>query len=346
MRAIDDGNGGIFFIDAPGGTGKTFLISLLLASIRSRPDIALAVASSGIAATMLEGGRTAHSAFKLPLNLQMTEEPTCNISKNSSMAKLLQSCKIIIWDECTMAHKRALEALDRTMKDLRNHTGHFGGAMILLAGDFRQTLPVIPRSTAADEINACLKLSYLWRYVTTLRLTTNMRVALQNDSSAEIFAKQLLTIGNGEVPVDVSTGLISFPQGFWFFVSTKEELIANVFPNIVQNHVNHDWLSSRAILAAKNKDVDELNFIIQNTVPGELHSYKSVDCMTNPEEATNYPTEFLNSLDLPGMPPHNLRIKVGSVIIMLRNLNQPKLCNGTSNQQQAPDLASVGRSIL
>ncbi|XP_055614537.1 uncharacterized protein LOC129760881, partial [Uranotaenia lowii] len=329
MRAIDDGNGGIFFIDAPGGTGKTFLISLLLASIRSRPDIALAVASSGIAATMLEGGRTAHSAFKLPLNLQMTEEPTCNISKNSSMAKLLQSCKIIIWDECTMAHKRALEALDRTMKNLRNHTGHFGGAMILLAGDFRQTLPVIPRSTAADEINACLKLSYLWRYVTTLRLTTNMRVALQNDSSAEIFSKQLLTIGNGEVPVDVSTGLISFPQSFCSFVSTKEELIANVFPNIVQNHVNHDWLSSRAILAAKNKDVDELNFIIQNTVPGELHSYKSVDCMTNPEEATNYPTEFLNSLDLPGMPPHYLRIKVGSVIIMLRNLNQPKLCNGT-----------------
>ena len=62
-----------------------------------------------------------------------------------------------------MAHKRALEALDRTLKDLRNDSRHFGGAMILLSGDFRQTLPVIPGSTAADEINASLKSSYLWR---------------------------------------------------------------------------------------------------------------------------------------------------------------------------------------
>ena len=58
MKAIDDGNGGLFFLDAPGGTGKTFLISLLLATVRARSDIAVAVASSGI---------TAHSALKLPL---------------------------------------------------------------------------------------------------------------------------------------------------------------------------------------------------------------------------------------------------------------------------------------
>jgi ATP-dependent DNA helicase PIF1 len=77
------------------------------------------------------------------------------------MAKVLKNCKLIIWDECTMVHKRSLEALDRTLKDLRNNNRRFGGAMILLAGDFRQTLPVIPKSTAADELNACLKSSYL-----------------------------------------------------------------------------------------------------------------------------------------------------------------------------------------
>ncbi|EFN61253.1 Uncharacterized ATP-dependent helicase YHR031C, partial [Camponotus floridanus] len=199
IKAINDGNGGIFFIDAPGGTGKTFLISLILDTIRAQGQIALAVASSGIAATLLEGGRTAHSALKLPLNLQTIEEPTCNITKTSAMAKVLQNCKIIIWDECTMAHKRALEALDRTLRDLRSNQILFGGAMILLAGDFRQTLPVIPRSTAADEINACLKASILWRYVKNLKLTTNMRVALQNDISAEVFSKGLLDIGNGRM---------------------------------------------------------------------------------------------------------------------------------------------------
>ena len=48
---------------------KPFLTNLLLAKMRLKGQIALAVASSGIAATLLTGGRTAHSAFKLPLDV-------------------------------------------------------------------------------------------------------------------------------------------------------------------------------------------------------------------------------------------------------------------------------------
>ena len=53
----------IIFLDAPGGTGKTFLLNLFLAHIRAQRQIAIAVASSGIAATLLTGGKTAHSTF-------------------------------------------------------------------------------------------------------------------------------------------------------------------------------------------------------------------------------------------------------------------------------------------
>ncbi|GFX87565.1 ATP-dependent DNA helicase [Trichonephila clavipes] len=68
LRTID-GNGGLFFLDAPGGTGKTFLLNVLLMTVRKDKKIAVSVASSGIAATLLNGCRTAHSALKLPLNL-------------------------------------------------------------------------------------------------------------------------------------------------------------------------------------------------------------------------------------------------------------------------------------
>lgn len=67
MHAVNTGIGGFYFLDAPDGTGKTFVMSLILANIRANGFIALAIASSGIAATLLEGGRTAHSALKLPL---------------------------------------------------------------------------------------------------------------------------------------------------------------------------------------------------------------------------------------------------------------------------------------
>ncbi|GFU70836.1 ATP-dependent DNA helicase [Trichonephila clavipes] len=71
INAIDNNSCGLYFLDAPGGTGKTFLISIILATIRLQNNIALAIASSSIAATLLDAGRTAHSALKLPLNMQV-----------------------------------------------------------------------------------------------------------------------------------------------------------------------------------------------------------------------------------------------------------------------------------
>ena len=90
------------------------VILLILDTIWAQIQIELSVASSGMAATLSEGGRTADSAQKLPLTLQIIEEPTCNISKTSAITKVLQKCKIIILDECTMAYKRTLEVGDQT----------------------------------------------------------------------------------------------------------------------------------------------------------------------------------------------------------------------------------------
>lgn len=186
-----------------------------------------------------------------------------------------------------MAHKRSLEALNRTFQDLRDNHNIFGGAMILLSGDFRQTLPVIPRSIAADEINACLKSSNLWHQVQTLHLTTNMRVFLQHDQTANVFSKQLLDLGNGKIPVDASTGTITLPTDFCRTTATKKELIQHVIPNIAQHFKNHNWLSERAILAAKNTDVNDLNATIQNLLPGEMVTFKSIDTVIHQDDVVN-----------------------------------------------------------
>lgn len=327
--AIRNQTGGLYFLDAPGGTGKTFVISLILAKVRSQNEIALAIASSGIAATLLDGGRTAHSALKLPLNLHTTEHPMCNVKKNSGMGKVLKKCKMIVWDECTMAHKKSLEALDRLLQDLRNNTQPFGGALILLAGDFRQTLPVIPRSTAADELNACLKFSSLWRHVKVFKLAINMRVQLQRDTTADRFSKQLLDLGNGKMTVDDTTKCITLPNDFCTLALNEQELINCVFPQIERNYRNQQWLRERALLAPKNAEVDSINNIILNRIDGNIVTYNSIDTVTNAEDVVHYPIEFLNSIDVPGFPPHRLQLKIGVPIILLRNIDPPRLCNGT-----------------
>ncbi|GFW82548.1 ATP-dependent DNA helicase [Trichonephila clavipes] len=59
-----------------------------------------------------------------------------------------------------------------------------GGAAVVLAGDFRQTLPIVTRGTPADQINACLKYSYLWHHVKKFSLTLNMQSHIQGNLSA------------------------------------------------------------------------------------------------------------------------------------------------------------------
>ncbi|XP_062075969.1 uncharacterized protein LOC133780107 [Humulus lupulus] len=107
-----------FFIDGPGGTGKTYLYRAILAPVRSRGMIALATASSGVAAILLPGGRTAHSRFKIPLTCE--KDTTCTVSKQSGLAKLLQCAKLIIWDEAPMSHHQSIEALDLMLKDIND----------------------------------------------------------------------------------------------------------------------------------------------------------------------------------------------------------------------------------
>ena len=60
--------------------------------------MALAVASSRIASTLLDNGKTSHYTFKLPLDLSDDNNTTCNISKSSPSAKLFRNCDFIVWD--------------------------------------------------------------------------------------------------------------------------------------------------------------------------------------------------------------------------------------------------------
>jgi len=104
---------------------------------------------------------------------------------------------------------------------------------------------------SAEELNTSLKSSFLWQYVQKLTLTTNMRVQLQHDVSAERFIKQLLDIENGKMTIEKHTHCITLTRNFCNIIASKDDFITEVFSNIAQKYKNHEWLSARAILAAK-----------------------------------------------------------------------------------------------
>jgi hypothetical protein len=76
----------------------------------------LVVASSGIASLLLLGDRTAHSRFKILIDLH--DELMCNITQHMKVAELVRKIDLIIWDEASMMHRRTFKAIDRTLRDL------------------------------------------------------------------------------------------------------------------------------------------------------------------------------------------------------------------------------------
>jgi ATP-dependent DNA helicase PIF1 len=159
-----------------------------------------------------------------------------------------------------------------------------------------------------------------------------MRVHIYGDQDAGSFANILLQIGNGAIPTSPEDGQIVLPGGSCTVVTSTDNLITSIYPNISQNYVRIQWLCERAILAPKNDMVDFINHKILKTIPSEEKTYRSNDRTQSDEDALQFPTEFLNSLNPPGMPAHVLTLKKGAPVILLRNLDPPKLCNGTRLQ--------------
>ena len=317
----------IIFLDAPGGTGKTFLINSVLKRLRSQGKVAIATATSGIAATLIDSGRTLHSGFKIPIDSHLQTLPTCMISRGTALARKIQQCRLIVVDEAPMAHKSNYEALDRTLRDLCDPNSPMGGIPMLLCGDFRQLLPVVKRGTRSNVVNASLKKSYLWHQVNVMHLTTNMRAFTTGNASAKSFSDLLLTIGNGTI--ESSDDIIKIPGDLGHSVGSLEELRMCVYPDLQNNGMNPEWLAERAILSPLNKTVSTLNNWLLDTFPGQERLYKSTNTNINDAEAVVYPVEYLNSIELSGFPPHELRLKKGLPIMVLRNIAPPVITNGT-----------------
>jgi hypothetical protein len=260
---------------------------------------------------------------------------------------------LINWDEAPMMHRRTFKVVDQTLRDLMQLDNaqaienFFGGKTVVLGGDFRQILLIIPKGGREDIVSASLPRLHLWQHVTILRLHINMRVMTANFEEQRKFVKWVLNVGDDNLLATAKEEGVDLD---WIKIPSHMRLpvedcsLRGLIRTIYLDHQCHFgdamYLMQRNILAPKNTDVDEVNNAILESLSKELHTYLSANSLTPIGEAASattgvsmdsfYSVEFLNTLQFSGIANHKLELKVGVLTLLLHNLNQSiGLCNGT-----------------
>lgn len=206
------------------------------------------------------------------------------------------------------------------LRDITQIDKPFGGKIVILGGDFRQILPVVEKGSRSDQVDACIKRSPLWTQFQSLHLLSNMRVTTGDEEWIDF----LLKVGDGSA--NDLEGKVSLPES----TMCDGNIVEKVFGTVVDPSASDPC--DNVILAPKNVDVDVVNADVHERMIGDEKIYLSRDeiISDNPSDYANYPTEFLNRLSPSSLPPHNLKLKKGSVVMLLRNLDvSAGLCNGT-----------------
>lgn len=281
--------GRCFFIDGPGGSGKTYLYETLNHLVKAKGFSVKNVAWSGIAAQLLPRGTTVHSAFKLPVPVNHDNYMPF-ISAGSPHANDLLNTDVYLWDEAPMSPRYAVEGVDEFLRDITQINKPFGGKLMILGGDFRQIPPVV-RGKATATLETSLKRSTLWPLFEIISLKKNVRAT--NDDE---FAEFLLKVGDGKISED-DDGYIELPQS----MKSDGKLIEEVYGDTLETN-NISEVSKRAILCPRNRDCLQLNQQIIRRLPGQSRVYYSVDtaCVED-SDGKYYPSEFLNNLTPSGM---------------------------------------------
>ncbi|KAI7934342.1 hypothetical protein MJO28_017129 [Puccinia striiformis f. sp. tritici] len=300
----------LFYLDGPGGTGKTLLLNTLIDYATFSGIKTQVVAASGVAALLLllKGGQTAHSAFKIPIDAE--ENAECFIEPDTNLGAKLKEVKLIIWDEVVTMHRYSIEAIDKTLQRICSSTLPFGGKHVIFSGDFRQILPVVKYNQYPNN---------------------------NPDGKNVAFAKSLLDLGKGRGQKTESKLIDPDHINIKSFESLKQSnnaLIEFVYEDLEANHRRQDdcrinYLNERCILAPLNKDVNKLNAQITSRLPGESFISKSID-IPDPDGCDSLPEECLNKISLSSLPEHIIEIKIGMSVVITRNINIKKgICNGS-----------------
>jgi len=257
LERLEDPNGGLFFVDGRAGRGKTFLMAAICDRIRGDGGIVCVVGTTALSVIHYERGRTAHSAFGIPVQ-QSDEGLQSRIKPGSAHAEVLRQANLVIWEEMPMASKVVWECVDELLRNVMSNDLPFGGKAFVGLGDFRQVAPVIrdgsgPAATYANSIRS----SDLWERFQILRLTAPMRYAAD-----PAYADWVDRVGDGLPPYETTVDL-----GHLAHVDDLHAAANYLFMD--DNLATSPDAVHRAFLSPFNERVDRFNDLMLDKVDGD-----------------------------------------------------------------------------
>ena len=131
------------FLTGSAGTGKTYVLNQYIAYLKDRKVTVAVTASTGIAATHMNG-MTIHSWAGIGVKEFITQGNLVSMKSKKYLTKNFDKVKVLIIDEISMLHKNQLNAIDVVLRYFKDSQLAFGGVQIVLCGDFFQLPPIGP----------------------------------------------------------------------------------------------------------------------------------------------------------------------------------------------------------
>ncbi|KAL3092867.1 hypothetical protein niasHT_030056 [Heterodera trifolii] len=325
-----------FMVTGEGGAGKTFTYNKIIAHAKSAGINFLPMASTGIAAELLYEGQTVHKRLCRLKQVDYSISP--NVDNESNFANMLRNIHGILIDEISMQHRDVLEFVDRLLRSVATQQFKdlpFAGKVVIIGGDWKQLAPVIPGGAEREQLEASVKNSQLFADFTTVRLRANHRLR----PGQQHYRAFLKRIGIGAL--NNIKNRVKLPS--MMVQPSRYALIDEIFPAELLSKPLESWqqLSERAILCPLNRDTLQLNETIMDRLPTAERVYHAVTLpvvdKTGEADLENIAAdanhENLCRMTPPGVPEHILRVRVGAVMMITRNISlEEGLCNGTRVQ--------------
>ncbi|XP_019153834.1 PREDICTED: uncharacterized protein LOC109150379 [Ipomoea nil] len=212
-------------------------------------------------------------------------------------------------------------SLDRTMRDFlrfvdpNSEMKTFGGKTVVLGGDFWQILPVVPKGTRLSSVHNGVNRQALQEFANWIANIGDGKLGGRNDEFAEVQIPNHMLVSSGGDDI--------------------KAIVESTFPMFAIGNTDPEHLIGRAILAPTLDVVNAVNEYMTELHNAESRSYYSLDavCKADGDNGIHgdvHTPEFLNSIRVSGLPNHTLNLKIGSPVILMRNIDHSLgLCNGT-----------------